>query len=69
MKYKKTKRNKDRAERIAATIEAYANGDDQDDITDILTDLRHYAQQNTIDFEYCVRVSQNHFKAEAGGKS
>ena len=68
MKYKKTKANKDRAERIAATLEAYGNGDTTDDMVDVVTDLRHYAAQNKINFTEILAVSENHFEVEAEGE-
>lgn len=69
MKYKKTKANKDRAERISATVEAYDEHDIQSSVIDILSDLRHYTQQRRIDFQYALKVAETHFEAEAGGEA
>jgi len=36
----------------------------QDRLTDMLTDLRHWARQNGLDFDEASRVSSMHFEAE-----
>lgn len=58
--------NEDRANTAYSTLLAYnsykggGNGDHADDITDLLTDLRHLCDQTGEDFNYCLRVSQEH---------
>jgi hypothetical protein len=34
------------------------------DVTDLLTDLRHYCAENEIDFDQCLELSKVHFDAE-----
>ena len=34
-------------------------------VTDLLTDLRHYASHHKLDFEYALRLSDCHFEEEA----
>jgi hypothetical protein len=69
MKYKKTKANKDRAERIAATVESYDPDDIESSVVDMLADLQHYACQNKLAFGELLKTSFNHFEAEAGGET
>lgn len=41
--------------------------DARDEIVDALTDLRHKAHANGIDFDYALKLSLMHFNAEKGG--
>lgn len=44
---------------------AYADEPQQDILTDLLTDLRHYCEVRGLDFEYSARWSLMHQEAEA----
>jgi len=43
----------------------YADEPQQDILTDLLTDLRHYCAARGLDFEYSATCSQMHDEAEA----
>jgi hypothetical protein len=59
---------RNRAQRVLQKLEddIYRNGDDRDNLTDLLTDLRHYCAHDdcAFSFEYCVARSWDHFDAE-----
>lgn len=38
---------------------------EQDVLTDLLTDLRHYCEQHGLDFDYSVESSTMHWTAES----
>ena len=44
------------------------NEEVQEDITDILTDLRHLCIAEEIDFEQCNEQAAAHFASETGGQ-
>ncbi len=63
--------NEDRTNRVTDTLGFYkhtALGESgpitEDEVTDILTDLRHYCQRESIDFEEAITMSAIHFEAE-----
>ncbi|CAH1666143.1 conserved hypothetical protein [Hyphomicrobiales bacterium] len=41
----------------------------EDDVTDLLADIRHLCRAADIDFDRCDRVAAMHFEAENGGAS
>ena len=64
--------NEQRAERAwkaATRYQQAANGDSDGDIadetiTDLLTDLMHFCDEQGIDFESCLRMANMHYEAE-----
>jgi len=65
--------NQSRADRAEHAIGAYCiahpdyiDGLEVDDeiITEMLADLRHYCHANGIDFEMCARMAETHFSEE-----
>jgi hypothetical protein len=61
--------NKERIEKAAAVMAEYdENGDQRDDLIDLLTDLRHLAAKKKIDFDGVLRMSEFNFEAEHKGK-
>ncbi|MCE5280318.1 MAG: hypothetical protein ABFD92_07750 [Planctomycetaceae bacterium] len=71
-------RNQDRASCAQAAVEAYAglkvnnttdmwdfeSESQQERLTDLLSDLRHWACQNELNFDESVRISESHFNCE-----
>lgn len=37
-------------------------------LTDLLTDLRHWSDYKSVDFQTCAVISTNHYLAEKAGK-
>jgi hypothetical protein len=65
-----------RAERAAKAFHDYATGDHAAifDLTslvlaDLLTDLMHFAERQTLDFERCLAHAKQAYAAQAGGES
>jgi hypothetical protein len=58
--------NKVRSTKIsdALSLLDYNNNSRTDDITDLLTDIRHYCARYGIDFTACLSTSDWHFDAE-----
>lgn len=62
--------NHSRAEAAGAAIEAHCDAtnsyenDSIEDLTDLLTNLRHYAKQHGLSFATALRLSRQHFDAE-----
>lgn len=63
--------NEERVNRITGTLDFYKRkmlGEGgpvtEDEVTDLLTDLRHYCQREAIDFEAALTMSAMHFEAE-----
>ena len=63
--------NEERADRIGCVMQSYCLAleerdfnNDQDDITDLLTDLMHFCQLNEYDFEESLRMARIHYEAE-----
>ena len=67
--------NIDRAGRAGEIVMTYAlrNGTTLDgaatNLTDLLTDLMHYAALKDLDFDNCPRIASWHFDAENGRAS
>ena len=73
-------RNRQRATCAEVAVKAYAAAKEptstdyfdfsseppQDRLADLLTDLRHWARQNGLDFDGADRVGGMHFEAEVG---
>lgn len=65
-------KNEDRAEWAQDALEAFAAAthmdtageDDQTIMTDLLCNLRHYADRNGIDFRQCLRIANVHYQEE-----
>lgn len=65
--------NDDRRARAQKAIDAYCEAQGIDiavegpgtALTDLLTDLRHWAAVTTADFDTSVRLSEDHFKEES----
>jgi hypothetical protein len=75
--YKRTPRNRERAARIEQTLDVYLRDRDgglpvadctDEDLVDLLTDLRHYAAQGGFDWEAVDRMARLNFEAEAAGR-
>lgn len=63
--------NDRRAERARLALEAHADDNDlpldfepEDRLSDLLTDLRHWAHEDRIDFNLAIRRSQENFNQE-----
>ena len=60
--------NKERSDRADAMVYAYSElgGDDDSDavLVDILTDLRHWCDENELDFQHAHTMSEVHHEAE-----
>lgn len=74
-KYQVSEKNKQRARRAWLTLEHYKREimdeggyPTADDLVDLLSDLRHWAEQHTVRFEQAVKTSQMHFDAEKTGR-
>lgn len=64
--------NEERAARAHETLEAHMEltGSDnllvqEENVLDLLTDLRHYCAQQEINFDSALRMSEVHFEREA----
>lgn len=64
-----TPRNIARSRRAqsALTVSGYWDEGDSSAVVDILSDLRHLCERHGFDFADCLRVSGDHYAAEAGG--
>ena len=63
--------NQERAERAARALNAYgtAEGPQQEDrLTDLLTDLRHYCQHRDMDWDGALEIAATHFTEEQPGE-
>jgi hypothetical protein len=67
--------NETRAGRIDATLSYYKSDvmcerreSDEEDITDLLADLRHYCARRRLNFDAISRTSEMHFQAEKSGR-
>jgi hypothetical protein len=62
--------NETRAERASVTLAAHKKAlhetgeSPEEDVIDLLADLRHYCHQNEIDFEAALQMSEIHFEEE-----
>ena len=59
--------NEDRIAGALRAMQAHTRGKhigDEDDLTDILTDLRHFADRAGLNFDRCDDLSAEHFKVE-----
>lgn len=55
--------NIERAERAEKILTSYARmtgAEDEYSLTDLLTDLRHLADKNNLDFAQAIRISEDH---------
>lgn len=66
--------NDDRADRIPPTLQAYATArgdadDEESDLSDVLTDLMHYAKREGYDFPALLTTAEMNFteEVEEGG--
>lgn len=60
-------KNQARAENAADVLD-YVGGDDPETtLIDLLTNLLHFCDQTSVDFDNCLRISRGHFEAETGG--
>lgn len=60
-----TPTNEERAERVYAKIDGYADNDGLEEcIIDILTDLHHLCTQEEISFLDCYLMARSHFEEE-----
>lgn len=60
-------RNKGRAEAGLRALETngdYQGNEDSDNVTDLLTNLMHYCQQEDIDFKARLWMAEIHFQEE-----
>lgn len=59
--------------RAALARAAWARGQapayGEDDVTDLLADIRHLCAAAGLDFDHCHHVAAMHFEAENGGAS
>lgn len=69
-------RNRERADRVKVALNAYRHAmgehredDDECDVVDLLTDIRHFLRLDMpdSDFDVLVRMSEVHFEAEVDG--
>lgn len=69
-KYKKSQKNKERAEFALAGLEVstHENGSEQTDVTDMLTNLMHLCEQRGWSFSQCLSSAEDHFATEYEGK-
>lgn len=71
-RYRKTSRNIERAERAESAVNAYKDGEGlspEECMTDLFTDLRHWARQNRLDFDKAVDRSISHYEVEASDQT
>lgn len=68
-------RNANRVERGQSLVDLYkkmpscdAEGDDETTLVDLLSDLRHWAGKNGVDFADALQSSEMHYEAEIGGE-
>jgi hypothetical protein len=52
------------AERVGRVSAALYEFYEEDNVADLLTDIRHYCKVNDINFEEKLRLSRWHFEAE-----
>lgn len=60
-------RNDDRASWAGQAVKAFQNAtgtDDEDALSDLLADLRHWADRQNYDFEAALLRAQDHYEAE-----
>ncbi len=64
--------SEERAARAHETLEAHMDMTgssnvlvQEENVIDLLTDLRHYCRQQEMDFDSAVRMSEMHFEREA----
>ncbi len=65
----RTRNNYQRVDRAAAAVQAYTDipGTDPDEfLTDLLTDLIHFAKLNGLNFGKAIYMAQHHAEAEMG---
>lgn len=60
--------NRRRAGRVQALLQSYRDGDphaeESQHVTDLLCDMRHYAQLRNLNLEACDRMAQEHYLVE-----
>jgi len=56
-------KNHERVERAALALAELYGDEPRADVTDLLTDLRHYCSDREVDFEQCLRLSETHYQA------
>ncbi|MDF2457704.1 MAG: hypothetical protein K0S79_120 [Nitrospira sp.] len=67
-----TKNNKRRIKKAKVALAEYIAQDPMSEsccLTDLLTDLRHWAEHEDVNFADCLRLSEEHFQEERNGQS
>ena len=65
----KERTNADRSKKIGKILQFhYDPYGPEENVTDVLTDLRHYCDKHKLDFAKCDRMAYQHYLAERNGR-